>query len=93
MIGPVGFAETSSTWMRSGVSRGAGSEAPPCLDDRREARRASQRVVHRDVQEPRARDVDRRDAFERATRSASSAATSRGGRRAPPASRSATFVA
>ena len=43
---------------------GAGAEAPPLLDDRRE-RASEPGVVHRDVQEPGACDVDGRDALER----------------------------
>ena len=92
MIGPVGFAETSSTWMRSGVSAEPAPKRLPCSTTAASARpsQASSTVMFRN---PGPATSTAATPSSDATRSASSAATSRGGRRALPASRSATLVA
>ena len=92
MIGPVGFAETSSTWMRSGVSAEPAPKRLPCVDDRRE-RTSEPGVVHRDVQESGARDLDRRDPVERRRTLRELRGHLARRPRCAPARRSATFVA
>ena len=79
MIGPVGFAETSSTWMRSGVSAEPAPKRLPASTTVASARpsQASSSVMLRNPGPATSIPaIPSRDA----ARSASSAATSRGGR-------------
>ena len=92
-IGPVGFAETISTWTRSRRSAPPPPYAVPVLEDLGERRREPL-VAEEEVDEARAGDLGALDHLERRRPPrAISAAISRGGRRRAPASRSATFVA
>ena len=91
--GPVGLAETNSRFSRCPANSSVLSVGLPRCD-RLDGDLAQGALRGGDVEEARAGDVDRCDAVgARAVRAASSSATSRGGRPAGLASRSATLVA
>ena len=88
-IGPVGLAETSSTWIRARARRPASAVVLPhlaeCLEE--------ESVSEAEVDEPRPGDLRRLDLVPTPDRAASSSASSRGGLPTSFAVRSATFVA
>ena len=93
VIGPVGFADTISTWTRSAARPSRRRTPSPASRIARE-RVDEPRVGEEEVDEARAGDLGALDLGQRLPpQSASSAASSRGACRRAPASRSAAFVA